>query len=115
MGKPREIQWSWESQNTDVRVGYMAVDGRMSITDLIAYMETVAPGVALDDIDVNWATVKWTRPADAEELAQRKRVTDRHQARHEAWERETLTRLKKKHRLPARLARKYNLWRTRNR
>lgn len=97
MGKPREISWTWQSRDTDVRVGYMAMDGRVSIAELIAHMETVAPGVGIDDIQVNWATVTWTRPANAEELAERKAWADRAQSRHEAWERETFARLMKKY------------------
>ena len=92
-GSPREIRWTWQSSSNDLRSGYMAVDGRMSIADLIAHMATVAPGVAPADIHINWSTVTWTRPANADELAQRRAAIADHDARHEAWERETFARL----------------------
>lgn len=97
MGEPREIRWSWQSMDNDLRVGYMAVDGRVSIADLITHMADVAPGVELADIQVNWATVTWTRPATAEELKVRREALRRHDDRHEKWERETLARLIKKY------------------
>lgn len=97
MGEPREVRWTWESSDTDVRVGYMAVDGRMSIADLIAHMQEIAPDAALDDIQVNWATVVWTRLATSDELAQRRQAHERWEKRHEAWDRETLARLTKKY------------------
>jgi hypothetical protein len=100
-GQPREIRWSWQSNDTDLRVGYMAVDGRMSITDLVEYMATVAPGVHPADIHINWSTVTWTRPATEEELAQRQAALASHNARQEAWERKTLARLLAKYGDPA--------------
>ncbi len=96
-GKPREIRWTWQSSDNDLRVGYLAVDGRMSITELIEHMATVASGVDPADIYVNWSTVTWTRPANAEELAQRQAAIDSHNRRHEEWERKTLARLLEKY------------------
>jgi hypothetical protein len=96
-GKPREIRWTWQSSDNDLRNGYVAVDGRISIAELIAYMADVAPGVDLADIEVNWATVVWARPATAEEIAQRKQAQDRWEARHEEWERKTLATLTAKY------------------
>jgi hypothetical protein len=98
MGEPREIRWSWESKDNDTRVGYMAMEGRMSIAELIEHMRDVAPGVDPADVRVNWATVVWSRPATGEELAQRRRAQERHDARHEEWERKTLARLTEKYR-----------------
>jgi heme exporter protein D len=92
-GKPREIRWSWASDDNDLRTGYMAVDGRISIADLIEHMRAVAPGVDVADIQVNWATVVWRRQATPEEIVQRRQAQDRLQARHEEWERKTLARL----------------------
>jgi hypothetical protein len=97
MGEPRDIRWTWQSKDNDLRNGYMAVDGRISLRELIDHMREVAPGVDLADMEVNWATVVWSRPANAEELAQRKQANDRSQARHEAWERETFARLSAKY------------------
>lgn len=93
MGEPREIRWSWESNDTDLRRAYMSVDGRMSIGDLIAHMAQVAPGVDPADIEVNWGTVVWTRPATAEELAAREEATRQQRERREEWERRMLTQL----------------------
>lgn len=100
MGEPREIRWRWLPKDNDARVGYLAVDGRMSIAELIAHMRTVAPGVDPADVEVNWATVTWTREATAGELAERKAWADRQQERHEAWERETFARLLEKYGKP---------------
>lgn len=97
MGKPREVSWTWQSKDNDLRNGYMAVDGRMSIAELVEHMRNIAPGVDPADIQVNWATVVWARPATNEEMAQRKQAIDRWEARHEAWERETLARLTAKY------------------
>lgn len=103
-GTPRDIRWTWQSKDNDLRNGYMAVDGRVSIADLIAHMAEVAPGVDLADIAVNWATVVWSRPATADELAERAEALRRHDERHEAWEREALARLFRKYPDAARLA-----------
>lgn len=100
MGEPREVRWNWESNDSTTRTGHMAVDGRVSIADLIEHMQAIAPGVALGDIQINWATVKWTREATAEELDQRRQANERWQARHEAWERDTLKRLTEKYGTP---------------
>jgi hypothetical protein len=75
----------------------MAVDGRMSITELIEHMRNIAPGVDPAEIKINWATAVWARSATSEEMAQRKQAIDRWEARHEAWERETFARLAKKY------------------
>lgn len=97
MGEFRDIRWSWESKDGDTRVGYMSMDGRISIAELITHMQQVAPGVGVEDIDVNWATVKWTRPATAEELAERAAWKERQAVRTEEWERATLKRLIEKY------------------
>jgi hypothetical protein len=92
-GKPRDIRWSWASNDNDLRTGYMAVDGRMSIAELIEHMQQVAPGVDLADIRCNWATVTWSRPATAGEIAERKQAQAAWEARHEKWERDMLAEL----------------------
>lgn len=97
MGEPREIRWSWQSKDNNLLNGYMAVDGRVSIAELIEHMRKAAPGVALADIQINWATVVWSRAATAEELEQRQQARERSDARHEAWERETWARLAEKY------------------
>jgi len=102
VGEPREVRWTWQSNDSDLRTGYMAVDGRMSITELTEYMREAAPGVDPADIQVNWATVVWHRPATAEELAQRRQAHERWKKRHEEWERETLAKLTAKYGAPVR-------------
>jgi len=97
VGELREVRWTWQSKDNDLRNGYLAVDGRVSIAELIAHMETLAPGVDLADMDINWATVVWSRKATAEELAQRRQAEERWEARHEEWERKTLAKLIKKY------------------
>jgi hypothetical protein len=128
-GKPREIRWSWAYSSTrcphcsaalpkgmqyptctgcgrvldrallDLRNGYMAVDGRVTIAELIEHMRQVAPGVSLDEINVNWATVVWSRPGTDEEIADRRQAEALWEARHEKWERETLARLTEKYKV----------------
>lgn len=110
MGKLRDLRWTWQSGDTDVRVGYVAVDGRITIAELIVRMQELAPDVSLEDIEVNFATVTWTRPANAEELVARRASVDRQRARHEKWERETLARLTKKYG-----RRRWGPWRSRGR
>jgi hypothetical protein len=92
-GEPRPIRWSWASRDSDIRTGYLAVDGRITIKELLTLMDELAPGVEIADIAVNWATVVWSRPATDEELAERARHDARAAARHAAWEREALARL----------------------
>lgn len=92
-----EIRWSWQSRDTDLRVGYLSMRGRVSMADLIAHMSEIAPGVSLDDIDVNFGTVTWTRPANADELSRRAEQIEAQRVRQERWERETLARLTEKY------------------
>jgi hypothetical protein len=97
VGDFRDIRWTWDSADTDVRNGCLAMDGRVSVADLIAFMADVAPGVDLEDVQVNCATVRWSRRATQDELEDRRRVMAAHAARHEQWERETLVRLIEKY------------------
>lgn len=100
MGEFRNPRWGWESKDTAVRSGYMAVDGRVSLAELVAHMHQIAPYASLDDIQVNFATVKWTRPGTADEVAEREEQHRRWQERLEKWERETLARLTQKYGAP---------------
>lgn len=97
MGELREIRWTWQSKDNDARVAYMAVDGRISVADLVERMAELAPGVDMADVQINWATVVWTRSATADELAVREEANKRAAQRHEKWERETFERLRKKY------------------
>lgn len=98
MSKLREIRWTWASKDSNVRNGYLAMDGRMTLAELIERMTEVAPGVPLEEININWATVVWSRPATPEEEAERAEQRRRHDQRREAWELETLDRLLAKYR-----------------
>jgi hypothetical protein len=97
VGELREINWSWESKDNDTRVAYLPMDGRISVADLIERMRTLAPGVPIEEMQINWATVVWKRPATQEELAQRRLAQERWESRHEEWERTTLARLIEKY------------------
>lgn len=96
-GKPREVRWTWQSNDNDLRNGYMSVDGRVSLAALIEYMAELAPGVPLDQVHANWATVTWSRPATDQELADRRAAHQRWQERHNEWEQQMLARLLKKY------------------
>ena len=96
-GEFGEVRWTWASKDNDLRTGYLPMDGRISITDLIARMAELAPGVDIADINVNWATVTWQRPATSEELEERRLACKRHDERHEEWEKATLVRLAEKY------------------
>lgn len=93
----RDTHWSWESKDGNDRVGYQGLDGRVSIAELIEHMREVAPHASLDEIMLNYATVKWTQPATAEELAERDGWKRRQRERTEEWERTTYARLKEKY------------------
>ncbi len=92
-----EPRWSWASKDNDDRNAYMAMDGRVPLTDLIAHLEQVAPGVPLGEIGINFGTVTWSRPATAAELADRAQLDAAQRARQEEWERKTLARLSEKY------------------
>lgn len=93
MGELREIRWTWQSKDSNMRNGYLAMDGRMTVAELIEKMAEIAPGVGLDEMQINWATVVWSRPATPEEEAERAEQRRKHDQRHEAWEIETLEKL----------------------
>lgn len=97
MGEARNLRWTWQSKDSDLRNGYLAMDGRVSLADLNAWMQNYAPGVAPEEIMVNWATVVWSRPATNQELAERAEQRAAWDKRHEAWERETLAKLTAKY------------------
>ncbi len=92
-----EPRWSWASNDNDDRNAYMAMDGRVPLTDLIAHLEQVAPGVPLGEIRINFGTVTWSRPATEAELTHRAQLDAAQRARQEEWERKTLARLLEKY------------------
>lgn len=99
MAEPKffEPYWTWASKDTDVCVAYMRMDGRISIADLLTHLAEVAPGLPPEELMLNCATVKWERPATADELAERAAWAAKAQARHEAWERRMVVELSAKY------------------
>lgn len=96
-GKLREPSWSWESNDNDIRVLRASLDGHTSIAEFLACMQEAAPGIALQDITVNFGLVTWKRPATEAEIAKRREVEARQAEKREKWERETLARLQAKY------------------
>lgn len=80
----------------DHRSCYMGMQGRLSLADLIDHLSVVAPGKSLDEIGINFATVKWVDDATDEEKRDRAERQRRADERHAQWERETYERLKVK-------------------
>jgi hypothetical protein len=96
-GELSEPRYAWQSNDSDVRVGYLSVKGRITVSELIHELAKLAPDATLHDINTNFATVSWTRPATAEEIEQRKAQRAASDARREKWERENYERLREKY------------------
>jgi hypothetical protein len=95
--KFRDIRRAWINADDDDEVRcYAAMDGRITLADLCEHMAAVAPGVPLDQIDVNFGTLVWVAPATDEERSKRAEWRDQQQLRHEKWERAAYLQLKKK-------------------
>ena len=89
---------AWARKEDDSpRQIYVAMSGRVSISDLLAYIATVDPNVSPDDLLLNFATVTWQREATDEERAERAAWQRESDAKHEKWERETVVRLAAKY------------------
>lgn len=84
--KWRDPSWSWATSDGDTRVAYQTLDGRVTLAALIRHIEEVAPGALTDEVTVSFATIKWTRPATSEELADRQRAREASDARRAGWE-----------------------------
>jgi hypothetical protein len=96
-GSFRAIRRSFITKdNDDQRACYMAVDGRVSIPDLIAHLEAVAPGTPIEAFGLNFATVAWVDEATEDERRDRAAWRAEWAERHEQWERETYERLRLK-------------------
>lgn len=100
VGEFKEASWAWKSKDSDVRVGYMGMSGRVSVADLIEHLRKITPDVLISDILLNYATVKWERPATPEELAERAARYAESDRKREEWERTALARLLEKYGLP---------------
>jgi hypothetical protein len=95
-GQVRGIRWTWATKGSDLRNGYMTMDGRISLAELIQLMGDVAPGSGFGDIHLNWATVTWQRVATPEELEERAEFDRSQAARREAWEHDMYKKLRAK-------------------
>ena len=87
----------WKSQDSDLRTGYAHMRGRMSAATFVEMLAAIAPGVPLDKIGITFGTAKWTRPATAEELAEREEWRAKADLKAQEWERQTYERLKAKY------------------
>lgn len=92
-----EPYWTWQSKSNDLCTVHMRMEGRASVADLLAHMAEVAPGVPPEDLMLDFATVTWSRPATAEELAERAAWAAKAQERHAAWERRMVAELSEKY------------------
>lgn len=97
MGEITDLRWSWESADNNIRVGYVSCRGRVTPAEIVDHIRAITPDVNPDDIQVNYATVVWRRPATEEEIADRQRQRANADARREAWERQTWERLRRKY------------------
>lgn len=75
---------------------YMAVDGRVTVRELVAYMEENHPHIDPFGVELNFATAVWEDyQTDQEREQYRRHLADR-ERRTEEWERQTYERLKAK-------------------
>lgn len=96
-GSFKEIRRNIISEaDDDHRSCYMGMDGRVTVADLIDHLQAVAPGKGLDEIGINFATVRWVDDATPEEKQARADWRAANAERREKWERETYERLKAK-------------------
>lgn len=91
--------WHWESKNNDIRLGQSRVGTTVTVADLLAHVQEIAPGVGLDDVKLisNYASLRWSRPATAEELAERAQRLADAEAKHADYARRFLADLARKH------------------
>ncbi|WP_146079393.1 hypothetical protein [Rathayibacter sp. AY2B9] len=99
-----EVQWSGEINRTknrsyseNQRHNYVGMKGRVSLPDLLAYLEKHAPGVPLENVGLNWATVVWVDAATPEEIAENERAKARQKARRREGELRMLAELRAKY------------------
>lgn len=52
------------------RHNYVGMEGRVTVTELLAYLAEHAPDTHLDQVFLNWTTVVWVNEATAVELAE---------------------------------------------
>lgn len=72
---------------------YLGMNGYTTLSELRAKLDEVAPGVAEDEILLNFWQLRWTTDATPEEIAARETHRARVAENSEKWERDTLARL----------------------
>lgn len=82
----KDVRWSWATQDGDVRVARQAVDGWMTLAELVSHVGEVAPWASLEEVMVSFGMVKWVRPATSEELVERESARVVAEARRVGWE-----------------------------
>jgi hypothetical protein len=92
----RGLRWSRATADGQTMTGYLYVDGRGSLRELLDHLEHVAPGVDLDEVTVGGCTVMWQRPATPAERDEWATWQRQREARTLAWERATYERLRAK-------------------
>lgn len=83
------------SDPASLRFNYVTIDGTISLTDLIAW--ATERGIPFEDLNLNWATIRWTEEPTPEEIEADKVEIERVRANRESWERKTLAELKAKY------------------
>lgn len=86
----------WRDRSSDMRTAYAYMRGRMTAAEFVEGLRQLAPDVSLEQIGITFGTAKWSRPATAEELADRAVHNARNQEKTEEWERAIYVQLKAK-------------------
>lgn len=73
------------------------MDGRVTVTELLTYLEEHAPGVPLDNIGIDWFSLVWVDEVTAKERADYDRRAARRTQNRIDWERKTLAELVEKY------------------
>jgi hypothetical protein len=96
-GSFREINRNIISESDDDhRSCFMGMDGRVTLAALIDHLREVAPGKGLDEIGINFGTVRWVDAATDAEKRTRAEWREKSAAQKAKWERETYERLRLK-------------------
>lgn len=93
--KPLMRAWKTADEDSLMRC-YLAMDGRVTIRDLVEHFAENHPAVDPMALRLNFATVTWDEPPTPEDLADRAERNARHDERHARWERQMYEKLKAK-------------------
>jgi hypothetical protein len=96
-GTFRLLNRTLPTKGSDKRSNYLAMDGRVSVADLLAYMALNHPSVHPSEMMLNFGTLTWVDDATPEELEQMRRWEEERGRKTEEWERATLQRLTEKY------------------